>query len=194
MKSDALFQDLKKHSNIKIFENIDKSIKKFFRIKFNNFQDKLFFEVIENCGGIIIDNWIRLYGCGELNVISKNELILENSTLDILIGEDVLGGIFGLKDNVVYYFAPDLLEWECLNVYYANFMNWLINDSQNVNLFYKKYRWNNWEEESSKLLLTQGFSFYPFLCSKCPIENRSRKIISMNEIIKLNFNLKKQIN
>ena len=73
MKSDALFQDLKKHSNIKIFENIDKSIKESFRIKFNNFQDKLFFEVIENCGGIIIDNWIRLYGCGELNVISKNE-------------------------------------------------------------------------------------------------------------------------
>ena len=71
MKSDALFQDLKKHSNIKIFENIDKSIKESFRIKFNNFQDKLFFEVIENCGGIIIDNWIRLYGCGELNVISK---------------------------------------------------------------------------------------------------------------------------
>ena len=123
MKSDALFQDLKKHLNIKLFENVDKSVKENFRTKFNNFQDKLFFEVIENCGGIVIDNWIRLYGCGELNVMSKNELILENSTLDILIGEDVLGGIFGLKDNVIYYFAPDLLEWECLNVYYANFMN-----------------------------------------------------------------------
>lgn len=72
MKSDALFQDLKKHLNIKLFENVDKSVKENFRTKFNNFQDKLFFEVIENCGGIVIDNWIRLYGCGELNVMSKN--------------------------------------------------------------------------------------------------------------------------
>ena len=135
MKTDALFCDLKIKENIKILD-VNKKIKMQFENKYYNFQDKLFYEVMENCGGIVIDNWIRLYGCGELNVINKNQMIKNDYNLDIIIGEDVIGGIFALKDNVVYYFAPDVLEWECLNIYYANFIHWLINDIQNVNLFY----------------------------------------------------------
>lgn len=103
------------------------------------------------------------------------------------MGEDVLGGIFALKNNVVYYYAPDLLKWECLDVYYANFMNWLINDPQNVNLFYKDYRWNGWKQDCENLNINQGFSFYPLLVSKCDIEQRSKKVISMDELIKVNM-------
>ncbi len=189
MKTDALFCDLKIKENIKILD-VNEKIKMQFENKYYNFQDKLFYEVMENCGGIVIDNWIRLYGCGELNVIDKNQMIKNDYNLDIIIGEDVIGGIFALKDNVVYYFAPDALEWECLNIYYANFIHWLINDIQNVNLFYKDYRWNNWKEESKSLCLNQGFSLYPLLLSKCNIEDRDRKIINIDEIIMRNFELK----
>ncbi len=48
--------------------------------------------------------------------------------MDILIAEDILGGLFGLKDDFVYYFAPDTNEWECLEIYYTQFVNWLINN------------------------------------------------------------------
>lgn len=190
MKSDALFCDLKSRDNIKVLD-VNEKIKKQFKNNYSYLQDKLFYEVMENCGGIVIDNWIRLYGCGELNVIHKNEMIINDYNLDIIIGEDVIGGIFALKDNVVFYFAPDSLEWECLDVYYANFMNWLINDTQNVNLFYKDFRWNNWKEESQLLQLTDGFSLYPFLFSKCDIEARDRKVISIDEIIMRNFEFRK---
>lgn len=189
MKADALFSDLKIKENIKILD-VNEKIKIQFENKYYNLQDKLFYEVMENCGGIVIDNWIRLYGCGELNVIAKNQMIKNDYNLDIIIGEDVIGGIFALKDNIVYYFAPDVLEWECLNVYYANFIHWLINDIQNVNLFYKDYRWNNWKEDSKSLYLNQGFSLYPFLFSKCNIEDRDRKIINIDEIIMRNFEFK----
>lgn len=189
MKTDALFCDLKIKENIKILD-VNEKIKMQFENKYYNFQDNLFYEVMENCGGIVIDNWIRLYGCGELNVIDKNQMIKNDYNLDIIIGEDVIGGIFALKDNVVYYFAPDALKWECLNIYYANFIHWLINDIQNVNLFYKDYRWSNWKEESKSLCLNQGFSLYPLLFSKCNIENRDRKIINIDEIIMRNFELK----
>ena len=123
-----------------------------------------------------------------IKVIEKIDIdIKEKFEVDIIIGKDVIGGIFAIKENIVYYFAPDLLNWECLNVYYANFMNWLINYPEKVNLFYKLYRWNNWEEECKKISLSQGFSFYPFLFTKYPIENRSRKTIEMDELINLNF-------
>lgn len=70
MKSDALFNDIRSKENIKLLE-AQPEIRVKFQSKYYNLQDKLFFEVMENCGGIIIDNWIRLYGCGDLNVIKK---------------------------------------------------------------------------------------------------------------------------
>ena len=177
MKTDALFNDFRRRKNIKILV-VNGNVRTQFENRYYNLQDKLFFEVIQNCGGIIIDNWIRLYGCGELNVIDKNEIMKNRYNFDIIIGEDIIGGLFALKDNVVYYFAPDTLKWECLNVYYANFLNWLINDSQNVDLFYRNYRWSNWKEEIKNLHINQG-----------DIEDRSRRIINVDEIIKMNMEL-----
>lgn len=184
MRTDTLFNDIKNKENIKLL-SVDSKIRTEFENKYYKLQDKLFYEFMQNCGGIIIDNWIRLYGCGELNVVEKNEMIINDYNFDIIMGEDVLGGVFALKDNVVYYYAPDTLKWECLDVYYTNFMNWLINDPQNVNLFYKDFRWSTWKHDCEGLNITQGFSFYPLLVLKYDIEQRSRKIININEIINI---------
>lgn len=71
MKSKLLFEDLVKKDNIEILEKSENIITDLYNI-YNKYSDRLFFSVMENCGGIIIDNWIRLYGCGQLNVIEKN--------------------------------------------------------------------------------------------------------------------------
>ena len=177
---------------MQVIKEINSSIQSDFRKNFHNFKDNLFFEVIENCGGIIIDNWVRLYGCGQLNVIKKN-LSFNHFKLDIIFGEDVLGGLFAIKDGLVYYFAPDILDWECLNVYYANFIDWLINTPERVNSFYEPFRWNNWKEDCSKIELDQGFSFYPLLTSNYNIEERSKKVIKIDEILKFNLELKNNL-
>ena len=125
MKSKLLFEDLLKKDNVKILEKKENIIIDF-KNNYSQYADKLFFSVMENCGGIIIDNWIRLYGCGQLNVIEKNKKYNKNDVVDIILGEDVIGGLFALKDGIIYYFAPDTLRWENLNIYYTNYIDWLI--------------------------------------------------------------------
>ena len=194
MKTDIFFEDIKNRDNINIIESIDKLVKERFEEKYSKYNDKFFYKQFTRCGGIIIDNWIRLYGCGELNVIDKNEKYNSSNSVDILIGEDILGGLFGLKDGYVYYFAPDTNEWENLEVYYTQFLDWLINKPNKVNQFYELYRWNNWYEDCKKIKLTEGYHFYPLLQSSYDIEKRDRKIITIDELIRFNldFNLMKK--
>ncbi len=188
MKSKLLFEDLLKKDNVKILEKKENIIIDF-KNNYSQYADKLFFSVMENCGGIIIDNWIRLYGCGQLNVIEKNKKYNKNDVVDIILGEDVIGGLFALKDGIIYYFAPDTLRWENLNIYYANYIDWLINSKDNVKKFYELYRWDNWKDDVSSISLDKGISFYPPLFTKYNINERSKKIISMDETIGMNLGI-----
>lgn len=135
-----------------------------------------------------------MYGCGELNVTLKNDKYNSSKSVDILIGEDILGGLFGLKDDYVYYFAPDTNEWENLEVYYTQFIDWLINKIDDVSKFYELYRWNNCKEDCKSLKLTEGYHFYPLLQSSCDIEKRNRKIVPIDELIRFNINFKSMQN
>lgn len=82
MKSKLLFEDLLKKDNIKILTKNEKIVDDLHNM-YNQYSDKLFFSVMENCGGIIIDNWIRLYGCGQLNVIEKNKKYNKDNIVDL---------------------------------------------------------------------------------------------------------------
>ena len=187
MKTDLFFKDIENRENIRVFNNINETIKEQFENKYTQFKDKFFYEQFTRSGGIVVDNWVRLYGCGELNVIDKNERYNSSNTVDILIGEDVLGGLFGLKEGLVYYFAPDTNQWENLNVFYTQFIDWLVNKQDNVNQFYELYRWNSWKEDCKELKLTEGYHFYPLLQSSCDINKRDRKVISIDELIRFNI-------
>ena len=46
--------------------------------------------VMKNCGGIIVDDRIRIYGSGEMNFAAINNEFPEFGTL---VGEDILGGL-----------------------------------------------------------------------------------------------------
>ena len=190
MKVDLFFKDIKDKDNIYLIKDIEKSSVLNFKEKYSQYKDKFFYEQFINCGGIVIDNWIRLYGCGLLNVVEKNEVYNKSNIVDILIGEDVLGGLFGLKDGVVCYLAPDTNKWENMKIYYTQFLDWLINKQEAVNKFYELYRWNSWKEDCKKLKLTEGYHFYPLLQSEYNIEERDRKIISIDELIKYNLSIK----
>ena len=84
----------------------------------------------------------------------------------------------------VYYFAPDTNEWESLEIYYTQFVNWLINNPNGVNKFYECFRWVNWKEDCSKIQLNDGYSFYPLLQVNTDINHRSRKVVSIDELIR----------
>ena len=190
MKTDLFFQDVKSKSNIYFIESVDNSIVSKFEAMYSQFKNKFFYEQFIKCGGIVVDNWVRLYGFGLLNVVEKNELYNKSNIVDILIGEDVLGGLFGLKDGIVYYFAPDTNEWENMEIYYTQFLDWLINKQDAFNKFYELYRWDSWRDDCKKIKLTEGYHFYPLLQSKCNIEDRDKKIISIDELIRFNLSIK----
>lgn len=146
--------------------------------------------IIYNTGGIVIEHWIRLYGAGKLNFASRNHVIPCDN---IVLGEDVLGGLFLILDNGnIAYFAPDTLEIEDMELSFAQFLYWCI--LGDTDTFYIDYRWENWMEETKNMDLDKGFSFYPFLWAAAEsIEKRHREQLPMNEIIALEFEFLEQL-
>ncbi len=142
--------------------------------------------VILNFGGIVIDDWLRIYGAGKANFYNRNS---DFSFDGILVAEDILGGLFSwAKNGSIWYFAPDTLEWEDLGIDYSQFINWSLNGDTDT--FYQSFRWSEWRDDAARLSIENGMSFYPFLWAKAEnMDARSRKEISMDELIKLEFNL-----
>lgn len=169
-------------------ENMAKKIEHIYKIDANT----LLGTILYKTGGIIFDNWVRVLGAGERDVITCNELLKISDKF--IVAEDILGGLFAINnDNYIWYFAPDSLEWENLEIFYSQFIQWLIDGD--VDKFYEIFRWDNWKEEIRHLGLSDGIAFYPFLWAKCDsILKRSRKIIPMDEIVKLQFDFKKEFN
>ena len=147
--------------------------------------------------GISIDNWIIIMGQENLihkGILSYQSYQKENVTMKsmTIVGQDVVGGIFainigkypeGLKK--VWYFAPDNLQWECMDMNYAEFVVWAIQG--NTDEFYSSMRWNGWKEDCSKVGFDEMILIYPFLWSKeCNLETASKTIVSSDELIRMN--------
>lgn len=164
--------------------------------------------IIYETGGILIDNgWIRILGSGN----QKLERTLPNwnkgKTFNeygeqpsiFLIADDVVGGFFGINGGIlgedlgkVYYFAPDSLEWEPMDLGYSDFLWWTF--TGDLSEFYKNVRWKNWEKEIIEINGNQGYSFYPFLWTEHDnIEELNRKAVSISEIWELQQEFAEQL-
>ncbi|MCC9072141.1 DUF2625 domain-containing protein [Flavobacterium sp. F-65] len=162
--------------------------------------------IIFSTGGILVDNgWIRILGSGserlnrslpDWNIGKFTEEFGENPRL-LLIADDAVGGFFILNGGdlgsdlgKIYYFAPDNLEYEPLDITYSEFLSFCFNND--LNEFYKNLRWKNWETEVSKLDGNTVFNFFPFLWTKegKDIDKNSRKEIQIEEQFALNIEIK----
>eukprot|EP01102_Stenamoeba_stenopodia_P015692 TRINITY_DN5375_c0_g1_i1.p1 TRINITY_DN5375_c0_g1~~TRINITY_DN5375_c0_g1_i1.p1 ORF type:complete len:232 (-),score=43.68 TRINITY_DN5375_c0_g1_i1:125-820(-) len=129
-------------------------------------------------GGILIDEgWVRVFGSASsrLNrsIVSWNtrKTNLDGKHKDLpnllLIADDVIGGSFAINRGElgpeslghVYYFSPDGLEWEDLEIGYTDWMQWLVSGS--LNKFYFDYRWLGWQSEVSRLGTDRGYLILP---------------------------------
>ncbi|MCM1089344.1 MAG: DUF2625 domain-containing protein [Butyrivibrio sp.] len=146
--------------------------------------------LLGNAGGIIIDNWLRLYGAGEMDFVSRNSLFPFD---DLVVAEDILGGLFVyLRNGNIGYFAPDCLEFEDMEIHFNQFLYWCIHGDTDT--FYADYRWEGWQEDCLKLNCDDGVAFYPFLWAQAEnIESRTRRIVPMKEIIGLEFDFLRQM-
>jgi hypothetical protein len=118
----------------------------------------------------------------------------------IVIGYDVLGGFFAINGGAfgddlgkVFYFGPDSLVWENLNMGHTQFIGWCL--SGNVRDFYRGFRWDHDQLMIDETKKGQGISSYPFLWSQegKDLNTTSKKIVALREIWGVNLETKKQL-
>jgi hypothetical protein len=165
--------------------------------------------IVYMSGGILVDNgWIRILGSGDAKLPqslpdwNKGKTFKEfgETAPYLIIADDVIGGFFLLnggglgKDlGMVYYFSPDNLEFEALDMTYTDFLFFCFNGD--LDSFYEGYRWTNWKVEIATLQGDKVFNFYPCLWTKegKDINNNSRKAIPAAEQYMLNLDFRKQL-
>jgi hypothetical protein len=160
-------------------------------------------------GGLLIDDgWIRILGSGNakfnrtLPDWNKGKAFKEfgEAPSFLIVADDAIGGFYllnggGLGTDLgkIYYFSPDNLEYEALDITYSEFLQFCFYND--LDKFYEGNRWKGWREEVSKLKGDEVFNFYPFLWSKegGDINKNSRKIIPVEEQYSLNVDLRSQL-
>lgn len=165
--------------------------------------------VVYSTGGILIDNgWIRILGSGSTKLNrslpdwNKGKSFKEFGEAPefLLIADDAVGGFyllnggaFGNEIGKVYYFAPDNLEYEALDITYSDFLQFCFNND--LEKFYEGSRWENWKKEVAVLEGDKVYNFYPFLWTDegSDINKVSRKVIPIEEQYRLNVDLRKQL-
>ena len=164
--------------------------------------ESVLYSVISNSNGIIIDDWIRIWGQSNFKndgVLYYNSKFKDYNSGMILVASDVVGGLFAInisrfnENNLIWYFAPDTLEWECLDMKYNEFLAWTFQG--NIDEFYETMRWKNWKKDVKGIEVNKAILIYPFLWAKeCDIETASKKIVAIDEVIEMNFEYSKKLN
>ena len=152
-------------------------------------------------GGVLIDDaWLRLLGSGhprlERNLSTWNAQRADDYCL---IGDDVVGGFFAINGGAlgseigsVYYWAPDDLDWECLDLGFTDLVHAFM--SGLTAAFYESLRWPNWQADMMNVSGDRCFSYYPFLWTKeGSLETSHRSIVPVSEAFDLKMDILKQL-
>lgn len=166
--------------------------------------------VVLMTGGILVDNgWIRILGSGSAKMTrslpswnkgkSYRDSIAEGVGY-LLVADDAIGGFFiqnngslGDDRGKIYYLSPDNLEFEPMNITYAEFLLFCFNND--LDKFYKPYRWKGWENEVKNLSGDSTYNFFPPLFTKegNDMKNVSRAIVPVQEQFIVTLSARKQL-
>jgi hypothetical protein len=152
-------------------------------------------------GGILMNGgWLRFPGSGHPKITRTlpgwNE---KRSNGYYLVADDAAGGFFAINGGAfgadvknMYYWAPDSLEWEAMNIGFTDFFVWSL--SERLAQFYENLRWPSWREDTAGLSGDQCYSFYPFLWTKeGSITASHRAQASVQEVYDLKTDLLRQL-
>lgn len=153
-------------------------------------------------GGVLIDEgWLRLLGSGHTRL--PRNLSAWNSQRAtegyFLVGDDVVGGFFAINAGAlgeevgsVYYWAPDDLDWECLELGFTDFVHAFM--SHRISKFYEDLRWSTWRSDIRELSTDQCFSYFPFLWTKeGSIKDSKRAAIPVDQAFDVKLDIVKQL-
>ncbi len=165
--------------------------------------------IVYMTGGLLVDRgWIRILGSGSSKLgrslpdwnTGKTLIDSVETSGFLLIADDAIGGFFILNGGIfsddigkVFYFSPDHLEFEALDLTYSEFLLFCFNND--LDMFYEGYRWKNWEQEVAGLDGDKVYNFYPPLWTKegKDLNKTSRKAIPVDEQFRVNIHFRKQL-
>lgn len=160
--------------------------------------------IILYVAGLTINKCLRILGQGndELQGICQVNEVKNGTPTKIkgflIVATDIFGGIYAMnideidgKVGQIFYFAPDTLEWESLEMKYSQFLYWAVNG--NTEEFYSSMKWSDWEKYADETGFDQGILIYPFLWSKeIEIESATKKIVPFVELINVNMDFRRK--
>jgi hypothetical protein len=152
-------------------------------------------------GGLLIDDgWLRLLGSGHPRLTrTLSAWNAGRAQGYYLVGDDAAGGFFAINGGAlgpelrsVYYWAPDSLEWECLDLGFTDFVSAFL--TNRVAAFYEGLRWSTWRDDIKNLSGDRCFAFYPFLWAKegSP-EDSYRKTVPVSEAFDMKVDIARQL-
>lgn len=166
--------------------------------------------IIYETGGILVNNgWIRILGSGsdklkrsipEWNKDKSYHAYGEQAGL-LLVADDALGGFFCINGGLlgkdvgnIYYFAPDSLDFEPLEINYSQLITFFL--SGNIEQFYEGFHWDTEHEDLKMLSADDVFNFSPPLWT---VEGKNlnesvKRHVSAEEQFMLNLEFRQGLN
>jgi hypothetical protein len=157
-------------------------------------------KVIDASGGIFFDHgWLRLLGSASEEITRDvHSWNLSRSYEEgdkvgfLMVADDVLGGIYAVNkgefgedlDNL-YYFAPDTLEWEPLEITYDEFLSFCF--TGDMETFYNMFRWEGWQNDVANISGDEAFVFDSPLWDGAEeeMDSRKRQVLPMDAMYDL---------
>jgi hypothetical protein len=158
-------------------------------------------QVLINALEIKVNNCLRVLGNSDkANIFSFNKMVQESYQGNkLVVANDVFGGIFAINNSDfegdvrdIWYFSPDSLKWENLEINYAEFISWICGEE--LDEFYKSFLWKDFSTFAKKVNSEQAILIYPFLWSnQYDKQTATRKIVPIKELIEINAEYQKKI-
>ena len=154
-------------------------------------------EFIHHVDRMKVNGYLHIYGS---NIEAINKVVKEFYPGNkIVVATDIFGGIFAISNGdfegekvCIWYYAPDTLQWENLNIDYEHFLQWVLCDD--FEQFYISFCWDGIENTLNTIGENQAVLIYPYLWSEeCDINTATKKLISFSELVKINAEYEKQM-
>ncbi|WP_410604105.1 DUF2625 family protein [Amycolatopsis sp. lyj-90] len=139
--------------------------------------------VVDNSGGLLVDHgWLRVLG-GGTDTLPDILTAQSFDTEHFLVAYDVLGGKFAWSPATMRYFAPDVLEWEDLDLGYSAWLHAMLGGA--LEGLYETLRWPGWQDEVAAARADQGIHLFPppWSAEGKDVSRVSRKVVPMGELL-----------
>ncbi len=141
--------------------------------------------------------WLRVLGSG---AEALPDILggAEPASGTLPVAYDVLGGVYTWAANpagrpTIHYFGPDVLDWEDLELGYAEWLHAVLAGS--LDRFYETLRWPGWQDDVSAVAADQGIHTFPPPWSKegKDLSTVSRAVVALSELVSLHQDTARQL-